>query len=132
MQQQIKWDKQFAVGHSLIDDQHKMFVELVARVEAAVADKEEKEHIVRLLDELFKYAVFHFKSEENLMLRIGYPYLAEHERLHKDILHEIGDKLLSLSLNKVAASELVDFLYRWFVEHTSTEDLRIATFLKES
>jgi hemerythrin len=44
MQQQIKWDKQFAVGHSLIDDQHKMFVELVARVEAAVADKEEKEH----------------------------------------------------------------------------------------
>lgn len=132
MQQQIKWDKQFAVGHPLMDDQHKMFVELVARVEAAVADKEEKEHIVRLLDELFKFAVFHFKSEENLMLRIGYPDLAEHERLHKDILHEIGEKLLLLSLNKIAASELVDFLYLWFVEHTSKEDLRISAFLKES
>ena len=87
-----EWKVEYDTGVTEIDLQHRFFLALIKRLNTELAICTDLRYRERLLDELAKYAVFHFTSEENLMIKFGYPDFDRHHRLHLDLIDELDRK----------------------------------------
>ena len=127
----IEWDAKFETGHQRIDFEHRIFLDLI-RMFADEADRDEASdprRMNRQLMEITKYAEFHFVSEENIMVDVGYPDVEAHREFHSVLLAELRDMAFRLRAGRAKARDLVEFLYHWFAQHTSTKDKLIAEYV---
>lgn len=125
---EIKWDSKFEIGHERIDFEHNIFLGLIIEINREVNGNRDLHRIKRLLNEVTEYAKFHFVSEENIMEEIGYPEFEAHRILHKRLLATLSDIAYELSQEQIDYFKLVDFLFEWFVGHTTNEDKKIAVY----
>ena len=121
----LHWKTGYDTGVEEIDLQHRYFMNLINRLHGELATAADAEYRRKLFDELTKYASFHFVSEENLMLKFGYPEHGRHHELHRHLIDELSWRSQSKS-----EDELFDFLVRWFVGHTVEEDQRFGAFVR--
>jgi hemerythrin len=128
----IKWDDSYSVGIEDIDYQHKYFFLLIARLNEMKENKDEEKYIPGVIDELAKYAIFHFKSEENLMLFNGYPAYKSHKLLHINLIEELSNYSLKYENNFILIDELIQFIFKWLVIHTTREDIKFGEFFRRS
>jgi hemerythrin-like metal-binding protein len=126
----IKWDPSYEIGHELIDSQHRVFVMILNKFARTIRDGSTDEHILFTLNELKKYAEFHFISEENLMDECHYPDLINHEKIHSKIIAELSILADRLANHYVQPIELVNFLRRWLFDHILNEDSHIAQHIR--
>ena len=124
----LAWKKSYETGIEEIDLQHHYFLTLINKLNQAFGQDHNEIYLHRLLEELIHYAQFHFISEENMMFAIGYPQLKEHSAHHSDLIDRVRMKSNLVELDQIKATEVVDFLYEWFVNHTLHEDMLIAEF----
>jgi len=127
----IKWSKKFEVGNFEIDAEHKIFVKIIQKIQNAKKNNRDKQFIESLVLELLKYAQFHFCSEENIMIENQYPDLLQHKKEHEQLLAELRNRIFSLKYEYIDFDNLESFLIRWFKNHTTTEDLKLASHLNE-
>jgi hemerythrin len=129
----IEWDSKFETGLPRIDFEHRIFLDLIRSFaeEAQRSETPDARRLNRQLMEITKYAEFHFVSEENLMLDVGYPEIEYHRELHSVLLGELRDMAFRLRAGRARAAELVDFLYQWFAMHTTNKDKEIAAFVAD-
>lgn len=120
----LHWDARYLTGIEEVDFQHHYFLDLINRLSQELKSTEDLHYRQRLIAELVKYAEFHFLSEENLMMRDGYPGLAVHHGLHLQLVEELSSRSVEQSLE-----ELLDFLVRWFTHHTVEEDGKYGRFV---
>jgi len=124
-----EWKDAYSVGYDDIDNEHRIFIKLSIRFqEMNIAT--DKQIIARYLDELEKYAEFHFLSEENRMIDVDYPQLAEHIKQHRNLLEELSEKKSRILSGKLPVTALVPFLLEWFVKHTTGNDQKFVSFMK--
>ena len=128
----VCWDSKFEVGHPRIDFEHRIFLDLIAELSRQAEGGTLPSRLAKALCEIYKYADFHFVSEENLMEDIGYPDLAEHRQQHEMLLAELRDFRAELDDGGRPPAKIVNFLFQWFALHTSREDKRIADFIRAS
>jgi len=83
----------------------------------------------RYLEEIIRYASFHFFSEETQMLEAGYPELERHQELHRNLISELTKTASRLVMDETDAAELIRFLTGWFPGHIAEEDAKVARFL---
>lgn len=121
----LHWKSGYDTEVEEIDLQHRYFMSLINRLHAELATTTDAEYRRKLFDELTKYASFHFVSEENLMIKFGYPDHDLHHALHRHLIDELSWRSQSKS-----QGELFDFLVRWFIEHTVQEDQRFGDYVK--
>ncbi len=126
----IEWKKKYEIGHSRIDFEHQIFVDLIAKIYDAAKEGKDKEYLQRLLYELNKYVEFHFVSEENIMYSINYPEYETHKHHHEKLLEIYNQKSMEIELGEQTIDDFLTFLLDWFVSHTIIEDKKIATYLK--
>ena len=126
----VCWQKSYSVGSEQIDNEHKVFVEIIGRIHDAVLKEKSIDDIKRLTRELETYAVFHFVSEENIMIDSKFPELEEHKKEHKKLLETLDNKIKKIISREVNPDTLVYFLVNWFVEHTTNRDLKLAKHLR--
>jgi hemerythrin len=127
----IVWDKKYETGNFEIDSEHKVFLRLIQKVNEAIENKREEKRIARLMEELQKYAEFHFCSEENIMMEADFPGLESHVQEHQKLSFDLRSLLFADQLSTESLNELVGFLVNWFENHTFKEDMKVALFLKE-
>lgn len=82
----IQWTDAFAMGDAEIDAEHRNFVDIVNRLNAAVRDRGPGAVISAICDELVADAAAHFRSEEAAMERVGFGALDGHRREHERLL----------------------------------------------
>jgi hemerythrin len=123
----LHWGHQYLTGVKEIDLQHHYFMELINRIGRELESTEDHSHRERLMNELGKYATFHFVSEENLMLKMGYPKFNQHVLLHRELL----DKLSSHRIQD-SPEAFIGFLTAWFLNHTIEQDQKIGDFQKHT
>jgi len=128
----IEWKTQYEVGNLEIDAEHKVFVRIIQRIQQAMKRRMPMSYLERLVVELFKYADFHFCSEENVMFSVGYPELEKHQQEHKKLLIELKTLIPAYGAEERDFHELVDFLMRWFNTHTVTEDQKVAMYINRA
>lgn len=128
----IDWEDKFSVNIEVIDEQHKMLVNTINKLYDAMNAGSG----VAMLDETFKnlaeYTTDHFATEEELMVKFGYPDYAEHKKEHDGCVLKVlefkkrfdeGDIRLNL--------DLFVFLDEWLHEHLIEMDQKYKAFFSE-
>jgi methyl-accepting chemotaxis protein len=129
----IVWDDSIATGIELIDDQHKELIALINRLNGAMQQGKGKAVLGDILDEVGRYATFHFGQEEALFDKYGYPEVEDHKAVHRDLLGQAGDFIERFQSGQIGMShDLFFFLKDWLVNHIKGVDTRYVPFLKEA
>lgn len=128
----LHWDDACNIGIERIDFQHRYFLELINWLSGKLGDGQNAVGQARYIEELMRYSLFHFFSEENLMLEIGYPALESHRQLHSQLINQLNRTASKWEAGEIDHIELLDFLGAWFLRHTSEEDTKIAKFLTKA
>ena len=128
----FEWNNDLCIGIKKIDDQHKYLFSLINRLHEAMRSGQGNTILEEILGELVKYTETHFKDEEELMQKYGYPELAAHQEKHQAFVKQIQEHQAKFKVSKLGVSvEVMVFLKDWLVKHISGTDQLYAPLLKE-
>jgi hemerythrin len=128
----FKWKQDYVLGVGVIDEQHKKLFEIGERAYQLLKDKfrtDKYDEIVSILAELKDYTIFHFETEEEYMMSIGYKKFLSHKVYHNDFMETINNANLgSIDKNQDEyIMELLGFVAKWIDEHILQQDKQIIT-----
>ena len=122
------WSEKLRFGIDEIDAQHKQLFDLAA----TFGGNGDQIRVMKTLALLADYIKVHFKEEEHLLERCGYPRLDEHKVLHahfRKMLRELLQTAKQLTLDEIAIQ--VQYLINgWFYNHIMIADLDYVPFVK--
>jgi diguanylate cyclase (GGDEF)-like protein/hemerythrin-like metal-binding protein len=125
--QPLAWGAAHAIGIQDIDDQHRHLVELIDRLSAALVDALDSDTIVARLNDLVRYAEFHFATEELLMEQHQVADLARHRDEHRRLLHDIRN--LHVVGDPGSLSLILRYLQEWLLRHVDGLDRQLGQVL---
>lgn len=68
-----------------IEEQHEELVNLLNGLNDAVKNHEPTNNIYQIINKVISYTEMHFADEERLMVQSGYPEIAKHKAMHKEL-----------------------------------------------
>ncbi len=127
------WRDSLLVGNDKIDTQHKKLVLAIDDLMEACTKGQGRARVGETLHFVVEYTKEHFRDEEQLQAKHGYPTAAAHKQLHTLFINNItkleaeykatGPSIaLTAQINKV----LID----WLIKHITIEDKKVGEFLK--
>lgn len=124
------WNENFATGIPLIDEQHKILIDLLNLLVSHLAYQSDVPTINAIFDRLREYAAVHFKDEGAIWAKhFGNDSWAErHRQAHGDFIAEIvklKEEESTRPLDEVI-EEIVKFLTHWLAYHILESDKRMA------
>jgi hemerythrin-like metal-binding protein len=127
----ITWDPRLETKHAAIDEQHRALIQAFNDLHMAMKQGKGKDEVGRTLSFLKDYTVSHFRMEEDLMARHGYPMAPRHQDLHKAFVTTASDLVDQFNAGKTLITlPVMSFIEGWLVEHIQGEDFRLAEFLR--
>jgi len=127
----ITWKPGLETGHAKIDEQHRGLTDAYNNLHLAMKQGKGKDELARTLSFLKTYTVEHFRMEEELMDRFGYPGVVEHKGIHGSLVSQVEELCVRFEAGRTALTlPVMDFLEGWLIEHIQGEDVRLAQFLK--
>lgn len=126
----IRWSEQYSVNIKDIDEQHRHLIKIINKMHEVVVSGTEQQEIERIIEELFEYTNYHFKTEEKLLETYGYPEQVSHKKEHDTLLKQ----LLKLKVRLIKGSATVSletfaFLNNWLVNHILASDKKYSPYL---
>ncbi|MCI1580187.1 MAG: hemerythrin family protein [Clostridium beijerinckii] len=123
----VKWKADYEVGVKLIDEQHEKLFEIADRAYKLLTNDfilDKYDRITEILGELKEYTIFHFKSEEEYMLSVGYKKFLSHKVIHEDFIKSIDNiDLHEIDLNQdESVKKILEFVVDWIDKHILDED----------
>jgi hemerythrin-like metal-binding protein len=113
-----------------------MLVEMLNEANLRMRSVAERSMVEGIVRDLMSYALYHFETEEELMLEHAYaqksPEDAQtHAREHREFSETVAAVQKDLVAGKPITREvLLGFLNNWLVNHIMNTDMRLAAFLK--
>lgn len=125
----IKWTEDLSVGVNLFDDEHKRLFELVNNLNQLIMVGDKAAALEKALAGLIDYTKYHFKNEEGIMKKHGYPAFDKHKIEHDKLTAKVEDFYTRLNEGKANFSlELIKFLQDWLVNHIQGTDKEYKSF----
>ena len=116
----------------MIDNQHKKFFVILDNLET-LNQKQEKSEMHSLINELQNYVIYHFKTEEDLMVKSQSPnidlHVMEHELFRKKV-EEFHHSYYNN--NEELLNEMISFMRKWLLIHISGTDAEYADSIKNT
>ncbi len=129
----IKWENRFSVNVSKIDEEHKFFILIINKVNAAKQKNNEHGNVSDALNEMTAYALSHFKSEEGYMLKFDYPEYEQHKKEHKEFLMTtVGFCQRIMDRDYTIIDDLREFLEQWLAIHIQGTDKKYTECFNKS
>jgi hemerythrin len=128
----FEWSDVFRVGVDDLDQEHRRLFALVNDLSETIGRTGKIDGHQRQKKELLDFARLHFKSEEALMEKHGYPRLETQRKDHHDLLERL-ERFAGAEERRTRprAQTAVDYLKDWLIRHTLIEDLRYREFFEE-
>ena len=126
----IVWSDKNKLGIPIIDEQHRGIISTINSLYYFIQAGQGHEIIKPTMIMLEQYTDVHFKTEEELLVKAGYPSFEEHLGFH----HELKKKTKALSMNadRDQDSDMVlKFLKEWWLGHINKEDRKYIPFVKQ-
>lgn len=121
----LVWNPCYECGHPLIDKQHRALFEGANSMVSAMMDEWPDEEIRQGMEFLLADVVAHFRDEEELLVRIGYPEAAQHAKIHANLITKAEAMASRLSAHQECLGEIFHLLvYEIIAKHMLTEDRR--------
>ena len=125
------WDDYFETGLGEVDEQHFKLVSLVNQLGERLASGRplsdaEREHV---LGGLHRYAMLHFRTEEDMMIECGLDprHIDEHRRAHGDFIIAVEQLAAETSTNQLKLlSELLHYVSSWLALHILGIDMAMS------
>jgi hemerythrin len=126
----LDWTPKFSVGSPVLDQQHKVLLSLINQLHGTMLRGGRDEDVQKIFLELISYTESHFKAEEAMLSRIGYPKLAAHRVQHVAFVEKIRALNGELLAGEFKVSiHLLEFLKTWLSEHILGTDQQYVAFL---
>lgn len=131
----FQWDPLFETGLDLVDEHHRHLFELTNQLGACLTREDgiNPAEIADLLEELSRYASYHFAEEERLMRdgRVDEAHTSLHRAEHAHFFRTLSQLQTHPSEDKHgAAPELLNYLMNWLVSHILGVDQALSRQLK--
>ena len=129
----VCWCDMFSIKFPSIDRQHMKLIEITDDFHKALVLEKGHQSIFKTFNKLVTYAEKHFKDEETIMEKIGYPEksIKRHKILHGKLIEEIFSLHDTFKNNvKTDLYEIEYFLNRWLVCHMLREDKKLEPYCR--
>jgi hemerythrin len=124
MRELLAWNETYSVGNAMLDADHKIIFSLLAQLHEAADTDQSRDVLASVLNVLTEYAEHHFRREEMMMARAGYPDQAAHREKHLALESKVkavqsrwaeGDR-------QVLNLEVLELLKKWLTGHILEDD----------
>ncbi len=123
-----EWTNELRTGNMAIDTQHRLLFTIYGHLRSDLETTDPE----AVFKELLHYTETHFHDEEKLMTSMKYPKVAEHHRIHKELMVQVQDYASQYCSGRLSDILHIENLLRhWLVDHILEEDLQFATFYNE-
>lgn len=132
----ISWREDLAIGVEQIDNQHK---ELMARFDLLLTacregkGGDELRHLVTFLND---YVISHFRDEEALQRKIGFPQYESHRHEHEEFILRLRNLKQRIdSDGEILVDHVLDtnkLLLDWLIKHISVKDRAIGRHINQT
>ncbi|CAD5366424.1 Bacteriohemerythrin [Rubrivivax sp. A210] len=122
---QFTWDTAYEVGDSEIDEQHRRLFDLANELLGA----DTKASVTAAAIQLYQYVRVHFKHEEDLMRRIGFPDYRQHVQMHSQMVDRLNALSADIADGCWRSQDLRAFMNEWLLIHIAEQDTRLADYV---
>ena len=123
----IKWKKEYEIGVTKLDNQHKKIIEIVNEVIKQQFTPANENEIEEILNGLQDYIREHFKTEEEYMLKHQYSGYEEQRNEHNRFTDRLFDAQKEYTKNgRVTSVNILNFIWDWFSRHILIVDKRLS------
>jgi hemerythrin len=125
----FKWSNEYSCNVKEIDEQHKKLFEIGEKLNNLVTTKEyydKFEEINNIFKELVDYAIYHFSTEEKIMLESAYNDYEGHKKEHDMFVKKLSSinlKELKTNQDKIII-DLLAFVGKWIISHIFNVDMK--------
>ncbi len=131
------WKEKYKIGVPLIDEQHEELFRRVTEFVETLRSAGEWSHKVAKVNETLNfmkdYVVMHFHDEEAYQQEIEYPGMAEHRRIHNDMVQyvmNIAEQYEREGYKEELMQQFAGKLLAWLINHVAATDQKIAEYVK--
>ena len=130
----FEWDNQYSVNIFLIDSHHKKLFQMMNKIYELMAEGAEDEGIIKIIGELLDYTHYHFREEEEMMEKIGYPDIFNHKREHERFIAQITAFHTDAKNGKAifVAVKVANIGVDWLKKHILTIDAKYDKYIKNN
>ncbi len=119
----IEWNDKYCFGISIIDKEHRGFIDAINKVTVAKEHRNNRKEISGILSKMSEYAQKHFKTEETYMEKFRYSDYLFHKNEHlKFSLSILSYRIKLMDGNYQIVNDILIFLQRWLVKHIQKTD----------
>jgi len=128
----FEWSEVLSVGDDNIDAQHRSLVDNVNDLLVSCKTGDGLARLGEMFVFLEKYLVNHFRDEEALQEKIGFPQIDDHRKEHEDFLQQFYDLKAELGENGPSLALVVKtngIMLDWLEDHLSGSDRELGRFI---
>ena len=130
---QLEWTDSYSTGLAEVDDDHHRLLEIINHLDAALNEDRGLEVVGNVLKDIREYSEEHYKHEEALMAKHGFPGLPEHSEMHRKSLEKINQMCDGHANGdpSVTPTAVHHYLNSWFAKHFLGADSQFKRYLFE-
>ena len=114
-----------------IDQQHQKLVDIINSLYESFVDQTAAHKLGKIIEELIDYSNYHFKTEEELFHKFGYPESESHIAKHNDFIEKINEFAQKFKAGNVNLTyQLMNFLRNWLINHINGDDKDYSGFFR--
>lgn len=128
----IVWNASLVTGVPVIDEQHQILVNMLNDANVRLGAGAGRDAVEGIVRELISYALYHFDTEEELMVEEGYgdEDRDRHFAEHRSFSARVSEVQQQLAQGRVISrDDLLGFLNAWLVNHIQKTDQQLGHFL---
>ncbi|NOQ63746.1 MAG: bacteriohemerythrin [Methyloprofundus sp.] len=130
----VQWDDKYSVGLSAMDNDHKQLFSILDSLYGMMADDVNDQEINTIIQALLDYTHYHFSEEENVMQKMQYPELAQHQELHKKFIAQLEvyqQEATSEGMAIFVAVKIANTGSQWLKDHILVVDRKYQKFMEK-
>jgi len=124
----IVWKESNNTGIPIIDEQHRGIISTINSLHYFIQNGDSEKILQPTLVTLKQYTLIHFKTEEAIIAKAGYPDLEEHCALHQG-LAEKTDHVYQEAITNKDHKLVLSFLRDWWLNHIVRIDSKYVPFV---
>lgn len=131
----IRWSESWSVGAPEMDRDHRILINLINQLPAALSKAPERGWIVgSVMNSLWDYTEYHFDREEALQKAANFPGAEDHASRHQELKRQVRDWLDRYQADPEAMDgpALLAFLKGWLTNHILGEDMRYKPYVQNN
>ena len=125
----LSWHERYSVGDAEMDRQHLRLFELVNHFDDVIQMGMSTE-LGLIVNDLVSCANEHFRSEEDLREKAGFPGLSDHRKMHQELIRQVQEVRAQMKAGgHLSMKAVVRFLADWLTNHILREDMEFKPYL---